>query len=128
MRLVWQPAVGDEQPSADTQPTLSCLLPAGLLQGVDNYMLDVLASDVKGAVDALGHSSCTLVAHDWGGGVAWVTAGMYGSDLIKQLIVLGLPHLGISSTNMNTSQYLKSSYIMTFQVGGLQLWKCSCTS
>lgn len=80
-------------------------------------MLDMLASDVKGAVAALGHSSCTLVAHDWGGGVAWVTAGMYGQDLVKQLIVMGLPHLGISSTNMNLSQNIKSSYIMTFQVG-----------
>jgi pimeloyl-ACP methyl ester carboxylesterase len=113
-------------------PTLPCLLPAHLLpayclpaccllvsflQGVDNYMLDVLASDVKGAVAALGHSSCTLVAHDWGGGVAWVVAGMYGQDLVKQLIVLGLPHLGISSTNMNPSQNMKSLYIMTFQVG-----------
>jgi pimeloyl-ACP methyl ester carboxylesterase len=87
-------------------------------QGVGNYRLDILASDVKGAVAALGHSSCTLVAHDWGGGVAWVTAGMYGSELIDRLIVIGLPHLGISSTNMNNAQYVRSLYMLTFQVGG----------
>lgn len=124
-----RPAAVTQQPSAGKRPNLSCLLPARLLQGVENYMLDVLASDVKGAVAALGHSSCTLVAHDWGGGVAWATAGMYGSDLIKQLIVLGLPHLGISSTNMNPSQYTKSLYIMTFQVGAgpyLGLGRLSC--
>jgi pimeloyl-ACP methyl ester carboxylesterase len=105
------------------------------VQGVDNYMLEVLASDVKGAVQALGHSSCTLVAHDWGGCVAWVTAGMYGADLVEKLIVLGLPHVGISSTNMVPQQYLRSLYIMSFQV---RSWfapqqctahaSCNCTS
>lgn len=96
-----------------------------VLQGIDNYRLEVLASDVKGAVEALGHSSCILVAHDWGGAVAWVTAGMYGRDLVKQLIVMGLPHLGISSTNMSGQQYMKSLYIMSFQVRLLVL-VCVC--
>lgn len=86
------------------------------LQGLDNYRLDVLASDVKGAVEALGHSSCTLVAHDWGGAVAWVTAGMFGQELVKQLIVMGLPHMGISSTNMGWQQSIKSLYMLNFQV------------
>lgn len=86
-----------------------------LLQGLDSYRLDVLASDVKGAVEALGHSSCTLVAHDWGGAVAWVTAGMYGQELVKQLIVMGLPHMGISSTNMRWQQSIKSLYMLNFQ-------------
>lgn len=66
-------------------------------------------------MSALGHSSCTLVAHDWGGGVAWATAGLYGQELVERLIVMGLPHLGISSTNMSGRQYMKSLYIMTFQ-------------
>lgn len=95
---------------------LSLLRALWLLQGVGNYRLDILASDVKAAVAALGHSRCTLVAHDWGGGVAWVTAGMYGSELIDRLVVIGLPHLGISSTNMSGSQYVKSLYMLTFQV------------
>lgn len=47
--------------------------------------------------------------------MAWVTAGMYGSELIDRLVVIGLPHLGISSTNMSGSQYVKSLYMMTFQ-------------
>jgi pimeloyl-ACP methyl ester carboxylesterase len=52
-----------------------------LLQGVEQYRLPVLASDVQQAVNALGHSSCTLVAHDWGGLVAWAVAGMYGKQV-----------------------------------------------
>jgi pimeloyl-ACP methyl ester carboxylesterase len=87
-----------------------------LLQGVANYRLDILASDIKGAVAALGHSSCTLVAHDWGGMVAWITAGMYGKELINKLIVMGLPHVGISSTNMSGAQQKRSLYILNFQV------------
>lgn len=45
--------------------------------GVASYALDVLASDVREVVRALGHERCVLVAHDWGGIVAWLVAGMY---------------------------------------------------
>lgn len=41
---------------------------------------------------------------------------MYGQELVKQLIVLGCPHLGVTSTNMSGQQYLKSLYMMSFQV------------
>jgi hypothetical protein len=104
-----------------------------LLQGIANYEVDILASDVKAVVSALGHSRCTLVAHDWGGVVAWATAGMYGQELVEQLIVMGLPHVGVSSTNMSGKQYMRSLYIMTFQV--CRLWtalhastrlRCTC--
>ena len=39
--------------------------------GVDAYDLDILADDVRAVVEALGYRTCTLVAHDWGGVVAW---------------------------------------------------------
>jgi hypothetical protein len=38
---------------------------------VSDYRLAQLAADVQAVVKALGHESCTLVAHDWGGLVAW---------------------------------------------------------
>eukprot|EP00775_Hariotina_reticulata_P004209 gene4209-4458_t len=88
-------------------------------QGVDNYKLSVLASDVREAVLALGHSSCTLMAHDWGGLVAWTAAGLYGSSLVKQLVVMALPHFGIALTNYNTEEYLKLTYQLFFQARGL---------
>lgn len=86
------------------------------MQGVDQYMLRQLASDIKEAVHALGHSSCTLVAHDWGGVVAWVVAGMFGKDLVNQLIVMALPHFGVAMTNYTMQQYTKQTYILVFQV------------
>lgn len=58
------------------------------------------------------------MAHDWGGGVAWVTAGMYGKELINKLIICGAVHFGIMATNMHVGQYLKSLYVMSFIVSG----------
>jgi hypothetical protein len=40
-------------------------------EGVASYRVAQLARDVKALVGALGHKRCTLVAHDWGGTVAW---------------------------------------------------------
>ena len=111
------------------------------MQGKESYTLAVLASDIKGAIFALGHSRCTLMAHDWGGAVAWTTAGMYADatagaaataaaagggggskahGLLDGLIVLGLPHFGISMTNFNSEQDKRSSYMITFQVSNHQ--------
>jgi pimeloyl-ACP methyl ester carboxylesterase len=112
-----------------TQSLAHSLLP----QGKESYTLATLASDIKGSVHALGHSRCTLMAHDWGGSVAWVTAGMYATadatggatagatataahGLLDGLIVLGLPHTGISLTNMSSEQNKRSSYMLSFQV------------
>ena len=40
-------------------------------RGVANYAIHLLVEDVVKLVEALGYGRCTLVAHDWGGGVAW---------------------------------------------------------
>ena len=61
------------------------------LQGKDNYRIDRLADDIASLVKALGHESCTLVAHDWGGVISWLTAHAYGS-LIDKLVVICAPH------------------------------------
>ncbi|KAF6258120.1 alpha/beta-hydrolase [Scenedesmus sp. NREL 46B-D3] len=84
-------------------------------QGVEQYRLPVLASDVQQAVHALGHASCTLVAHDWGGLVAWVVAGMYGRQLVDKLIVMGLPHVGVGMVNSTMTQRKRQLYILLFQ-------------
>ena len=36
-----------------------------------DYHIDLLRQDIVELIPALGYSSCTLVAHDWGGAVAW---------------------------------------------------------
>ena len=44
-------------------------------EGVEPYRLARLAADVEALVKGLGHDKCTLVAHDWGGCVAWTVRG-----------------------------------------------------
>ena len=61
------------------------------LQGVDSYRIDTLADDVACLVKALGHESCTLVAHDWGGIISWLAAHAH-SSLIDKLVIMCAPH------------------------------------
>lgn len=61
------------------------------LQGVDNYQVDKLADDIACLVTALGHESCILVAHDWGGVISWLVAHKHGS-LIDNLVIISAPH------------------------------------
>jgi len=37
----------------------------------DDYTLDLLTRDIVMLVQQLGYAKCTLVAHDWGGVIAW---------------------------------------------------------
>eukprot|EP00879_Flechtneria_rotunda_P025013 GHRR01026542.1.p1 GENE.GHRR01026542.1~~GHRR01026542.1.p1 ORF type:complete len:202 (+),score=76.54 GHRR01026542.1:862-1467(+) len=88
-------------------------------QGKQQYHLHQLVADVKGAVPALGHKTCTLMAHDWGGVVAWAVAGLYGRNLVDKLVVMGLPHLGVAMTNYTKQQYMRQLYMLLFQAPGL---------
>eukprot|EP00200_Dunaliella_tertiolecta_P004387 CAMPEP_0202355428 /NCGR_PEP_ID=MMETSP1126-20121109/10328_1 /ASSEMBLY_ACC=CAM_ASM_000457 /TAXON_ID=3047 /ORGANISM="Dunaliella tertiolecta, Strain CCMP1320" /LENGTH=366 /DNA_ID=CAMNT_0048948045 /DNA_START=775 /DNA_END=1875 /DNA_ORIENTATION=- len=83
-------------------------------RGVHNYDLDLLAADISAVVGALGHRSATLVAHDWGGGVAWVVAGMF-PEVVDRLVVFAGPHLGLVTKNASWSQLIRSFYILLFQ-------------
>ena len=55
------------------------------------YAMSELLADVKGAIEALGYGTCILVAHDWGGAIAWQFAYAY-PDMVSKLIVMNLPH------------------------------------
>lgn len=58
---------------------------------VTQYADEYLVSDVEAVLRALQRTSCVLVAHDWGGAVAWSVA--HGSDVVDKLIVLNIPHV-----------------------------------
>lgn len=36
-----------------------------------DYQMNTLIQDIAELIPALGYKSCTLVAHDWGGVLAW---------------------------------------------------------
>ncbi len=86
-------------------------------RGVESYLLDTLAADVVGLIDAQGRDQVYLVGHDWGAAVAWHTAIRHPAR-IKKLAILNVPHPKVFMRNVrgNPAQMLKSWYIGFFQI------------
>ena len=55
------------------------------------YRIDRLVNDVVELIDALGYETAELIAHDWGGAVAWSTA-IARPDKLGHLMILNAPH------------------------------------
>eukprot|EP01135_Chromosphaera_perkinsii_P011799 Nk52_evm45s2496 gene=Nk52_evmTU45s2496 len=85
---------------------------------VGAYTRRHLVSDVKEVIKALGFKQCTLVAHDWGGTVAWSFASEY-PEMLDNLIIMNAPNDRGFSKHLKQghySQLLKSWYIFFFQL------------
>ncbi|XP_033121199.1 epoxide hydrolase 4-like isoform X2 [Anneissia japonica] len=85
--------------------------------GMHNYTLQALIDDVKELIEELGYSSCVLVAHDWGGEIAWHVAMEY-PDLVDKLIInnCGHPVRFMEHLHSHWSQFKKSWYMFFFQL------------
>lgn len=59
--------------------------------GIEAYALNLLVEDVLSVADVLGHDQFHLVGHDWGGGVAWMTA-LLNQQRISSLSIISRPH------------------------------------
>ena len=85
-------------------------------EGVENYSMELLMGDVTSVIDALG-GNVTLVAHDWGAGIAWRVA-MYYPDKVNKLIICNLTHpTGYATVRANATpeQAANTDYIRQFQ-------------
>lgn len=85
-------------------------------EGVENYKLEILIEDVAAVIDALG-GNATLVAHDWGGAIAWRVA-MVHPDKVDKLIICNLTHptgYGTVRANATPEQKANTAYIEAFQ-------------
>ncbi|MFN2227568.1 MAG: alpha/beta fold hydrolase, partial [Anaerolineae bacterium] len=85
--------------------------------GAAGYQIDHLTGDVLGLIRALGHERATVVAHDWGGAVAWRFAMDY-PQAVERLVVMNAPHPVAFARALGSdwSQRLKSWYMLAFQV------------
>jgi len=85
--------------------------------GVQAYALPQLVADVAGLVRAFGERDAIVVAHDWGGGIAWELA-MVHPELTRRLVVMNCPHLAIFRQHLqgNLRQIAKSWYMFFFQI------------
>jgi epoxide hydrolase 4 len=76
------------------------------------YNINILVEDLRGLATHLGYSKLVLVAHDWGGGVAWTFANRY-PEMIEKLVIINSPHPGVFARELlnNPRQQEASSYM-----------------
>lgn len=87
--------------------------------GTAPYRLEHLVGDVLALVDATGHERVHIVGHDWGGAIAWLTAGNH-PDRVASVTVLSTPHpAALSRAWRSPDQLRRSWYMAAFQVPGL---------
>ncbi|XP_005099365.1 AB hydrolase superfamily protein YfhM [Aplysia californica] len=96
--------------------------------GIDSYVISKLTSDVSQVIASLGYKSCVLVAHDWGGAVAWAFARRF-PDMVDKLIVMNSPPSPVMQKLFQESkeQRKMSWYMFLFQLPWLpELFIRSC--
>jgi len=81
-----------------------------------NYHIKILIEDLRALVTYLGYEKMILVAHDWGGGVAWAFANRH-PELIEKLIIINSQHPAIFARELihNPNQQKASSYMNFFR-------------
>jgi pimeloyl-ACP methyl ester carboxylesterase len=86
---------------------------------VTDYAMDRLVADALSFADQLQWTTFHLIAHDWGGMIAWTLAGAHPNRL-RSLSVLATPHPVALSTEAATdeAQYHRLDYVRFFRRPG----------
>ena len=79
---------------------------------VQAYRTKHLVTDIAALIDSVGAPIDLLVAHDWGGAVAWTLAAQR-PQLVKQLLIINSPHPATFLRELRTSpaQQAASAYM-----------------
>lgn len=81
-----------------------------------DYAMEILIDDVVGLVHAAGCKKATIIAHDWGGLIAWHVA-MRHPEVVDRLVVMNLPHPALLAREIRRGpQALRSLYALVFQI------------
>jgi len=80
------------------------------------YHVTDLIEDLRALAEHLGHEKFIMVAHDWGGAVAWSFA-MRHPQWLEKLIIINAPHPIIFARELleNPDQQKASRYMLTFR-------------
>ncbi len=82
---------------------------------VSAYAMPALVGDVLALADAAGAERFDLLAHDWGGAVAWALAAAHPGR-VRTLTVASTPHPRALVAAMRHGQALRSWYMGAFQL------------
>jgi len=90
--------------------------------GVESYDMKLLVGDIVAVIRHCKREKAILVAHDWGGAIAWQTA-MKAPEVVEKLIILNVPHpRGLArELAANPEQRKNSAYARGFQQEGAHL-------
>jgi pimeloyl-ACP methyl ester carboxylesterase len=85
------------------------------------YRMSVVAEDIRQLIGALGHRKATLVAHDWGGSVAWYLAARH-PEVIERLVIVNAPHPATFARELaaNPAQRAASAYFAPLVSPGIE--------
>jgi pimeloyl-ACP methyl ester carboxylesterase len=86
-------------------------------KGLAPYGLDPLSDELLGLIDDMGVDRLPVVAHDWGGAVAWWGALRF-PERIARLALLNVPHPAVLRRALRGSaaQRRRSRYMAYFQL------------
>lgn len=83
---------------------------------VEQYRMKYLINDIRALAEHLGYKKFILVAHDWGGGVAWPFAIRH-SEYLEKLIIINAVHPVVFMRELrdNPAQQKASQYILVYR-------------
>jgi len=79
---------------------------------VAQYRAKHIVEDIRQLIAHLGHQSCILVAHDWGGAAAWNFAALH-PQLVERLVIINSPHPALFQRDLanDPAQIAASAYM-----------------
>ncbi len=90
--------------------------------GKDSYSIARFVDDVLAILDVYGRERAFLVGHDFGGGIAWMTA-MQHPERVSRLAILNAIHpVGFERQIRRWSQIKKSWYVFFFLLPWIPEW------
>jgi pimeloyl-ACP methyl ester carboxylesterase len=86
---------------------------------VEDYAIGQLISDIGAFYQAFGWRKANIIAHDWGGGIAWAFV-IYQPQLVSKYIAMDIPHPAAMAKAMQSGvqQLQRSWYMWFFQTPG----------
>jgi len=80
---------------------------------VEDYNVKDLIEDLQALTKYLGHEKLIMVAHDWGGAIAW-SAAIRHPELLEKLIIINSPHPAVFARELlkNPEQQKASQYML----------------
>jgi epoxide hydrolase 4 len=94
-------------------------------EALSDYAIPKLVEDVRALASELlkstGGPTFTLVAHDWGGAIAWVFAAQH-PEMLDRLVIVNAPHPTVFSRllRQDAAQQKASGYMLMFRSPGAE--------